>query len=1265
MKNKKLLANILIPTTATLVAAAGVAGLVVGLKNHSTAPSFLNGKNVTFSAGEGKIANGSSQTTVEAGTTFDRVDQPAVTSYNPKKKFAGWVDQNGKAVYGQAKVNNDMKLHAVYNDDSDEYVTVNFSVDPLQKGPTLQGNLSVSVNRGYFFFMVNRPTAKWVVDDGTTVKQKYFKGWKIAGESDLIAENTVIDTNITLYPVFTEAVTITFDAKGFNDTTTGKVPAAGHGEIERGQQTTTLEYDTLFGEFNQPGIKYVYDSATTTPTAYFAGWYTTNNPETAVKVTDDTPITSDMTVYAKWSADTEISGYGTMEFAKQAAPKLVSGETLPDGMTFDYTPTSKIIIQLNEQTWGGTNKPKLVCKLKSGAYTSDYKVDHWQIKNSDDTWTDIKDATTFDQKTNTVRPVLKFAIDSLTVYGDKSMKLEESKQFNVLVRGGASATSTAVTWSLVTENNDDAPLFPQGIAQIDANGLVTAKSVTRSDWESSGCNNYFYVKAVSQLDATKKSYLKVSLDMPYVNNRYVWVHTDSAATPKWYYADIDNFCGKVDEITFQPLDGTSATITMHKNQAWNDTLCFGTNLGSIPANFLYQWTNFNAKIDLENSSVQAIGANFLAGCTNYNQPLNLNKIIEIKENFLKDCTSFNQSITWASNAPLVSIGENFLGGCTEFNSTITLPTITSLWIENNFLFKCTSFNKPIELPNNVYHVGGFFMSECNDFTSTLTVNCPVDAIVPDDGSLSSSTDASYIYITGFSVAGNNAVEFKNNWHNQEGPYHYRTLKEDKWTGEVTTEEFNAGINEILTAGSLKISNEYGEMQFKAASQTNPSADPRVANWELCRSVYGKSAEPEWIVPQNSDHGYLRYFYDEDGYYYKAYTPDYDLQDEDRRDSPDYWLGFMHTVANSVELYGGEWVLDTTNKWYVNDPGIGQTFFIKFNESTKKIEQGGIQMGGKTLFYGNVSDIGVDPQWTDKPAEFKYADDVAYNTTNNDFEYTHTEAIASEHAIRGHFMKVTNEATAIIGKNAIRTGLYASSTATESKHIYDCHNDEEDYVVYREDKTTAGEERTDILSTSTVVDPDTNELIICLDDDNEKFQAGDMIMVETAEWSEANSFFKAVGTTIDSIKKSVNINLIGKALEENQEVYVANAYKSTDETVDFDKMLNGANVYNPLAFSAWALSTAPTTDAFVFYVEIDNYHEKLSTPTIDYANSSFEAENIKSMSFEAAVTAGYFTYEPVKITEEHQKTRTIVKFTIPVATFSNDYVIFNFQFNAGK
>ena len=1017
MKTKqKLLTGLLAPTS--LVVACSSLALAASCKvtSDSSKTKFLNPATIKFSAGDGEFVNNKNHNVdIEAGTTLDRIPQPMVKSKKSNKIFAGWADENGDLV-GNKTINKDTKLTATYNAYSSEYATVTFAKDPTQTesgGPVLQGNQQISVNKGYYFFMVNRPTATWKVERSGVTKEKYFKGWRLstsASTTTVLSENYVISGNVTLYPVFNEAVTVRWEADGQHTEGT----PTGRGDIQRGQETTTLETNTEFNKFNQPALQYIYDPTTHTDNAYWAGWQTrtgsgtSEDPYVYTDMDPSTLINEDITVYAKWSKEPKIGDKYTDLSFQDPNPIMADGTTyLPTTMVYSWTPSDKIIVQLNDQTWGNTNKPSIVCYEDSTkqSITTNYKIASWEIStDSGSTWTALSDATTFTTQHIQVRPVLTYAIDSIKVYsttGVTSVKPESTLQCAVQVTGGATSTATNYTWGLYTDPTDtsESSRLYDGIAQISNSGLITVKSISRETYAQHGCET-FYVRATSKLDSTKTDALPVHFKMPYEDNMNIWIYTSSSesSSPKWYYANAEDFT-KGQNVTAHTIDGLT-THTFAINEDFTDTITFGSELGAVPDGFLWNWTNFKGNIDFANSNIIKIGNGFMYGCTSFNNQLTgLDRIMYIGSDFMSYCTSFNQPITFSSNSQLVEIGENFLGFCTAFNSVIRLPDLTGLNILNNFLNGCTSFNQNLSLWSGIQHIGTFFMANCNAFTSTLTVNCSADVISYDDYSLASIDENAAIYTTGFSIDGTEATGWKNIFVNLSGPDSYRTISAAEWTGEVTQAELEAGVAEMIAATdyTMNMATEgYSQtIKFSKNSSNTSNDDPEMYDEAELISVDGSNDSSYGIFYNNYKGiaGLEVQTSDALGTFYSFYT-----DDTGSRASSEPKQMFLQ--LRSIFEYMSDFTFDPDARGYiVNMPwsNTEERYVIQFDKNTKKINNFIMQISSDGVTWTSASIIGISNIGTTTITS--HVDTVkhfllpTWNSTDNEYTATDTDAFA--------------------------------------------------------------------------------------------------------------------------------------------------------------------------------------------------------------------------------------------------------------------------------
>jgi hypothetical protein len=187
---------------------------------------------------------------------------------------------------------------------------------------------------------------------------------------------------------------------------------------------------------------------------------------------------------------------------------------------------------------------------------------------------------------------------------------------------------------------------------------------------------------------------------------------------------------------------------------------------SIGDNFMANLTGFNNTLTIAGAA--SIGNNFMSRCTSFNQELELPAVTSIGYNFLNGCSSFDQPLTLGA---VTEIGKHFLNGfdpdippkggpvAVKFNSTLTLP-LTLTRIGDAFLSDNPKFNKPLTIPANVIQVGTYFLKNCNDMTSTITINCPATAFATNNDSFSTDSSSADCYTTGITIAGPNKVAVK-------------------------------------------------------------------------------------------------------------------------------------------------------------------------------------------------------------------------------------------------------------------------------------------------------------------------------------------------------------------------------------------------------------------------------------------------------------------------------------------------------------------------
>jgi hypothetical protein len=123
---------------------------------------------------------------------------------------------------------------------------------------------------------------------------------------------------------------------------------------------------------------------------------------------------------------------------------------------------------------------------------------------------------------------------------------------------------------------------------------------------------------------------------------------------------------------------------------------------------------------------------------------------------MNGCIAFNQPLTLPSS--IRSIGVNFLSGFIlnsngtvdiKFDSELILPE-GLLTIGDAFLSDNHHFNQPLTIPSTVTSVGTYFLKNCRNMTSTITIKCIADKFAATHESFSTDISAP-CYTTGITI----------------------------------------------------------------------------------------------------------------------------------------------------------------------------------------------------------------------------------------------------------------------------------------------------------------------------------------------------------------------------------------------------------------------------------------------------------------------------------------------------------------------------------
>ena len=170
----------------------------------------------------------------------------------------------------------------------------------------------------------------------------------------------------------------------------------------------------------------------------------------------------------------------------------------------------------------------------------------------------------------------------------------------------------------------------------------------------------------------------------------------------------------------------------------------GTDITSVPNNFLYWASNLDNFTFPSSSSLTTIGNRFLGR------------------------TKINSSMSVPVG--VTSIGREFLS-TTPFNSELTLPN-TLLSIGAFFLTGAVSFNQPIVLPSSLTSIGDSFMYSTNNMTNYVDVGSLNASIATSsDNTFSVVAKSLPAYTTGIKIKGANRSAWISRFPNRtSNPY---------------------------------------------------------------------------------------------------------------------------------------------------------------------------------------------------------------------------------------------------------------------------------------------------------------------------------------------------------------------------------------------------------------------------------------------------------------------------------------------------------------
>lgn len=246
---------------------------------------------VTFNANGGTVSPTSK--TVESGTTIS-LPTPTREGYT----FGGWyTSASGGTKVSSLTVTKNQTLYAYW---SINQYTITFNASGGKVSPT-----SLTYDYGRVTDVFPTPTREHYT----------FQGWYTSASGGTEITSLKVTKNQTLYAHWKPiSYRITFDANGgtFTDDFSG----------------VWVSYGLVFGSFPPPSV--------TRSGYYFLGWYTEEYG--GEEVTDDTPITGDMTVYAHWSYISSVT-YAYLYFDANGGTVSTSSKAVEEGSTAGALPT--------------------------------------------------------------------------------------------------------------------------------------------------------------------------------------------------------------------------------------------------------------------------------------------------------------------------------------------------------------------------------------------------------------------------------------------------------------------------------------------------------------------------------------------------------------------------------------------------------------------------------------------------------------------------------------------------------------------------------------------------------------------------------------------------------------------------------------------------------------------------------------------------------------------------------------------------------------
>jgi uncharacterized repeat protein (TIGR02543 family) len=532
-----------------------------------------------------------------------------------------------------------------------------------------------------------------------------FAGWWTAenGEGTEFTANTPVTANITVYAKWTSySYTVSFDLQDATSPVSLSPVAVASPAVSAGTLATPAK-----------------------TSYYFAGWWTEANGG-GTEFTATTPVTADITVYAKWSLIPiyTVTFYDSNGTAVLSTESIAEGEVAtipaPEPTKTDYTFGGWFTDSAYTTVWDFTTKiSKATSIYAKWSLIPKYTVSFLDYNGStilatetiaegktatapdpeptktgytfggwyaDSAYSTAWDSTTKITKTTTVYAKWKALITFHTGDGTGSMD-------DLYVAKGASLTLPANTFTR------DGYTFAAWSTAKDSNATTYADKATIT--ESSGAISLW--ARWNPTGSTSASELTYTVSGGCVTiSAYTGTET-AIVIPAW--------------INEYPV--TIIADSAFKNNTAITSVTIPETVKSV-GNYAFDGCSSLSLITIP-SSVTSIGYNAFYGCKNLYSITIPSSVTLIKDETFYGCTSLS-SITIPQS--VIAIGSRTFQNCTSLSS-VTIPSSVT-YIGYNAFDGCTSLSS-ITIPSSVTGIGGYAFKGCTKLSS-ITIPSSVTSI---------------------------------------------------------------------------------------------------------------------------------------------------------------------------------------------------------------------------------------------------------------------------------------------------------------------------------------------------------------------------------------------------------------------------------------------------------------------------------------------------------------------------------------------------------